>query len=264
MWIFTITGGRTGTAWLVTLIRNNLGIEAVHEYLGINDIGIRTPDIRVMRNFNNYGFNNTVEKFWSQKIATLPIDRDYFEANHTLAKAGLVEALATRSNIPPVTFILLRRNWVDQILSYIMRNDFVNVTIPWQWYLLPTYSRRIVDPKKFENVCGGGFGMLAWYVAEIEARQEYYRLLFSDNFRFIYGQLEDISTPSGAQYFLGEFGHSGKIELADKVNVNKRIPPPKLREQVEQFVSQIKYDALSVARDFVESGGKLSSYDKIS
>ena len=52
---FTITAGRTGSAWLTSFLTANLGIDAVHEPLGIDDFGDQMPDIRTMRTFNNYG-----------------------------------------------------------------------------------------------------------------------------------------------------------------------------------------------------------------
>ena len=51
---FTITAGRTGSAWLASFLSLNLQIEEVHEPLGINDFGEKMPDIRTMRNFNNF------------------------------------------------------------------------------------------------------------------------------------------------------------------------------------------------------------------
>jgi len=36
---FTITAGRTGSAWLASFLSMNLQIEEVHEPLGINDFG---------------------------------------------------------------------------------------------------------------------------------------------------------------------------------------------------------------------------------
>ena len=52
---FTITAGRTGSAWLTSFLTANLGIDTVHEPFGIDDFGVQMPDIRTMRAFNNYG-----------------------------------------------------------------------------------------------------------------------------------------------------------------------------------------------------------------
>jgi hypothetical protein len=69
---FTITAGRTGSAWLASFLSLNLQIEEVHEPLGINDIGEKMPDIRTMRNFNNFGNNDFVQNFWNKKFITIP------------------------------------------------------------------------------------------------------------------------------------------------------------------------------------------------
>ena len=58
---FTITAGRTGSAWLASFLSQNLNINEVHEFLGINDFGNKMPDIRTMRNFNNFGNNEFVQ-----------------------------------------------------------------------------------------------------------------------------------------------------------------------------------------------------------
>ena len=258
-WIFTITGGRTGTAWMTHLMHKNLGIEAIHEYKGVNDFGTRTPDIRVLRNFNTYGMNDVVKEFWSKKLAALPVESGYFEANHVLAKGGLLEALAARSDLPPITILLQRRAWVDQIVSYAVRHDFATITNLWQWFLVPDYPRRVVNPKTLLKA-PGGLGAMAWYVFEIEARQEYYRLLFSDKFRFIDCQLEDVITAPGARRLLTDFGWSGEPELPAKANENKQAAPPRLRAQVKQFLSHIRFDAADVARKFVETGRRLGDH----
>ena len=61
---FSITAGRTGSAWLASFLSSNLQIDEIHEPLGINDFGEKMPDIRTMRNFNNFGNNKFVKDFW--------------------------------------------------------------------------------------------------------------------------------------------------------------------------------------------------------
>ena len=58
---FTITAGRTGSAWLTSFLSANLDIKAVHEPLEINDFGVIMPDIKIMRNFNNFVKSSTYE-----------------------------------------------------------------------------------------------------------------------------------------------------------------------------------------------------------
>lgn len=61
--VFTITGGRTGTAWLAEFLSAQLKIPCVHEPLGIDDFRVRTPDIRTMRTFNERGMTPFVQDF---------------------------------------------------------------------------------------------------------------------------------------------------------------------------------------------------------
>jgi hypothetical protein len=43
--IFTLSAGRTGTAWLSDFLAVNFNCDALHEPLGIEDFGNRMPDI---------------------------------------------------------------------------------------------------------------------------------------------------------------------------------------------------------------------------
>lgn len=143
--LFTVTAGRTATAWLSRLLETNFGIPFIHEPLGISDFGRRMPDIGFMRGFNVHGMDRSVRRFWADKLAALPTP--YIETNHTLAKCGLVEAIAGHGLARRRAFIVLRRDPADQCVSYILRGDFQNITIEWQWYLSPTYSNLIVNPQ---------------------------------------------------------------------------------------------------------------------
>ena len=124
---FTITAGRTGSAWLASLLSQNLNINEVHEYLGINDFGDKMPDIRTMRNFNNFGNNDFVQNFWKRKFEYIPNEL-YAETNHTLCKCGLIENIFLNKREKYTTLIILKRNMTDQCVSYIERNDFGNIT----------------------------------------------------------------------------------------------------------------------------------------
>ena len=65
---FTITAGRSGSAWLTKFLGQNLNIPSIHEPLGIEDFGTNMPDIKLMRTFNNYGNNECIKSFWEKKI----------------------------------------------------------------------------------------------------------------------------------------------------------------------------------------------------
>ena len=67
-YFFTITAGRSGTAWLANFMSANLSIESIHEPLEINDFGLKMPDIKIMRTFNNIGNNLLIKNFWYNKL----------------------------------------------------------------------------------------------------------------------------------------------------------------------------------------------------
>ena len=161
---FTITAGRTGSAWLTSFLTTNLGIDAVHEPFGIDDFGVNMPDIRTMRSFNNYGNNDFVKAFWERKFSNLP-NATYAETNHTLCKCGLVENLLLNKLEDETILIVLRRDIVKQCVSYIVRHDFGNITLAWQWYLHPTYRKKIINPEPFMKL--GGIGFPLWYCYEM-------------------------------------------------------------------------------------------------
>ena len=85
--IFTLSAGRTGTAWLSEFLAINLNCEALHESLGVEDFGNRMPDIEIMRSFNENGNNAIVKDFWKRKFSMLT-SNIHIETNHTLGKCG--------------------------------------------------------------------------------------------------------------------------------------------------------------------------------
>jgi len=253
--IFTITGGRTGTAWLAALVGENSGCAAVHEPIGVDDIGTRTPDIRSLRHFNTYGMTPVVEQFWRTKFSLLPDVPEYFESNHILAKAGLVEALAAATSDDRVTILLLRRGWEKQVSSYLDRDDFRSAANVWQWYLDPAYPRRIVDPSRLTRF--GMTGAAIWYAAEIEARQEYYRRLYGDRFAFIDCTLEEITTPAGASALMTLLGFRPDPILPERRNANAGRPTQERIERLRRLLARIRFDPVESASEFIEAGGSL-------
>lgn len=255
--IFTITGGRTGTDWLAAFFRANGGPDwtCVHEFIGVDDFGTRTPDIRTLRHFNTYGMTPVVRQFWQRKLALLPDVPIYFESSHPLAKAGLLEALADADGDDQITFIVLRRNWHKQITSYLNRNDFGNLTLMWQWYLDPRYPRRLVDPKPLLPY--GQMGQAVWYAVEVEARQEYYRLLYGDRFRFFETTLEELTQGHGAQKVMREFGLPKTPVLPEPRNANQGFPPRRDSERLAKLIANLHFDAKAVAQTFLDTGARL-------
>lgn len=260
MRIFTITGGRTGTAWLTEFLGQNLKIPSVHEYLGYDDFGTRTPDIRVMRHFNELGLTPVVRRFWDGKLRQILEHESYAESNHTLSKCGLIESLAERGLTDDTYIINLRRNWESQIVSYMRRSDFGNFTIIWQWYLDYRYKNIIVDPRPFLKL--KGVGAMLWYAAEVETRQEYYKILYGDRFHFVDAELEQITSEDGARALLSSLGcHKAPI-VPDKRNASSGGDASQLRRAVSQAVRGINFNPREIARGYVSAGRSLASPGK--
>ena len=167
--IFTLTAGRTGSAWLADFLAQNYQVTSIHEPLEIEDFGVRMPDIKVMRSFNNFGNNNTVQEFWERKFSVIQ-QNSYIETNHTLGKCGLIENLYKTSVAADTKIIILKRNIVKQCSSYLVRNDFVHITTAWQWYLHPSYQKKLSIRNYFHDLRGLGslFGIVTkWRHAKL-------------------------------------------------------------------------------------------------
>lgn len=254
-YVFTITAGRTGTAWLTQLFDLNFNCTAVHEYLQFGDIGLRSPDIGVMQAFNHWGNNDRVRAFWRKKLSMLPKIDMYVETNHALAKGGLIENLDCLPNDIDVYFITMRRDWTKQALSYLNRYDFSNYTTVWQWYLDHRYALNMIPSDQL--YAKGMVGSIIWYIIEVEARQAYYRQLYSDRYTFVDATLESATTMRGAQNLLAPFGHKGAVYLPEKANANINQGSPVPAEQIQSVVDHIKFDAEQIAADFIKSGRRL-------
>ena len=252
---FTITAGRTGTTWLSSFLSLNLGVEVIHESLGVNDIGTTMPDIRTLRNFNTFGNNEVVRGFWKKKFNSLK-GEIHAETNHTLAKCGLIENLVDSQLSNKSTIIILKRNIVKQCVSHLARGDFKNITLAWQWYLHPSYPKVIINPKPFMelNHKWEDFGIALWYSYEMMARQEYYRQKYGDKLRFIDVSIEEITKLDGAQRFLKTLQVSNECILPQPKNANEVKPTVELVHQVKTFVNSVNFDVEVLVKDCISKG----------
>ena len=254
-YIFTLTGGRTGTAWLAEFLGANLGIPAIHEPLEIDDFGANMPDIRLMRSFNCRGNDALVQRFWAAKlgaIATLPA---YAETNHTLGKCGLVENLAASPIAARTAVIVLRRSLLAQAVSHLARGDFRNITISWQWYLDANYPNVIVNPAAFVGL--GPVGHALWYVHEMDARQHYYTQGYGGHLAFVEARMEEITKPEGASALLAALGQRQDPVLPPPCNQAGVGPDPRLTEQVRVLMTGIDYDGAALAAQYIAAGRRL-------
>ena len=248
---FTITGGRTGSSWLASFLSINLKIDEVHEHLGIDDFGEKMPDIRTMRNFNNFGNNEFVQSFWKRKFAKIP-NQIYAETNHTLSKCGLVENIILNDRTDNTTIIILKRDLIKQCASYMVRHDFRNVTMLWQWYLHPNYEKKLIDPNPFMQFDNASLPL--WYCYEMAARQEYYHQKFSNQIKMIYLNLEDAVTITGAKQFYKTLGYNDNCLLPPPKNENVSKPNNKLIENLKKSVKRIDVNMSQLVADQIKKG----------
>lgn len=249
--IFVITAGRTGSAWLSDFFSVNLNINAIHESLGIDDFGIRMPDIRTMRNFNNFGNNQFVRDFWKRKFNNIS-DSVYVETNHTLCKCGLIENVLLNDRAILTKFIILKRDTVMQCLSYLNRNDFSNITTIWQWYLHPSYKKKIINPDPFLKF--GSIGVPLWYCYEMDARQEYYRQKYSNKIDIISTSLEDVVTKNGARNLLNNLKLNSECLMPPQKNANKQKSSIEAMHKVKSIVDNINFNCEAVVFQAIKEG----------
>ena len=152
-------------------------------------------------------------------------------------------------------FLCIRRNHVDQCLSYVNRGVFRDIAGVWQWFLSPDYKRLIVDPKPLLKL--GYLGRVMWYIFEMEARQEYYKALYDGKFAFIDLDLEIMTQPEGARNLLARLGVSAEPRLASPLNANKAAENRELRNRIAETVSKITFDPREAAQNFVSAGKRL-------
>ena len=205
--IFTITSGRSGTAYLAELLRSNGPAGAYHhEILGWDHFGVDTPDLSHMTTFNSKGNTANVRDFWRRKFNRVASGAGevYCETSHVLAKCGLIENLDLLDVSYEVHVVALRRDTLATALSLRRRGDFLNYGNMWLWYLDPRY------PKNITALRGGitASNLCVWYVVEMLARAEYYRLLLRGvpNVTLHRATLEDIAQLRGAKELLDALG----------------------------------------------------------
>ncbi len=255
--VFTLTAGRTGTEWLRRLLAENLGIPAIHEPLEIDDFGTRMPDIRLMRSFNDRGNTSLIQDFHAGKFAGLKHQRAYAETNHTLGKCGLVENLVALGLGGETCLVLLTRDLFAQCLSYLVRRDFTNATIVWQWYLHYAYRNIIVDTAPFMFL--DDLGQAVWYAHEMQARLIYYESLFGPQVKMIRCSLEQLNTPHGAGALLSALGHPGTVRLPPPANRNVLEDEARFAERLRQGLAALDVDIVAMVRSYIARGRRLDA-----
>jgi hypothetical protein len=253
--IFTLTGGRTGTAWLAHLIAANLGGAVLHEPLGIDDFGTQMPDVRTLRSFNDRGAGPLTDAFWARKLGTIGGMARYAETNHVLGKCGLIEACAAAPIAAQTAILVVRRRFAPLLASHVMRADFTNQCSNWQWHLDPAYANVIVDPAPFAPT--GQLGQALWYVHEMAARQHCYRLTHGGQLAMIDVDFDTMTTPDGAAALLHRLGHTGPVHLPAAVNANPIAAPPEIQTMIAALLASGLPDPVTQAETYLAAGRRL-------
>jgi hypothetical protein len=252
-YIFTITPGRSGTAYLAELLRQNVSdTEVHHERTGYQNFGVLTPDLSHFTLFNSVGNVAAVRAFWERKLGGLRYGETahYAETSHLLAKAGLIENLSLLGPEADIHLVNLRRDLDPLVWSFGNRMDFINHGFTWAFTLDPDYPRNIADPRTLARF--GVLGKCLWYAIEMQARGEFYRRLVADipNVTFHDVDLEDIIAPSGAEALLTALGvaTAGAPTIPDKLNAGVlALLGPEDRKVLDTMLARLAFDPADMA-----------------
>lgn len=260
--VFTMTTGRSGTAYLAELLGANLpDAESHHEYLGWDQFGLNTPEISHMTLFNSQGNVEKVQDFWRQKLARIAATphRFYVETSHMLMKAGLVENLAPLTRIGRVHLIHLERDPVATIKSFRARYDFMNLGNMWLWYLDPNYPRNLSGSQELMKL--GINGLCLWYITEIRLRAAYYKKLLAENpnVQVHHFRIEELARPAGASRLLAALGVSralSELIIPQAQNVGPKASDwtPGEEELLRKWVAAAQFDASALAEAAIKQG----------
>lgn len=254
--IFTLTTGRSGTAYLASLLNKFIPqADVFHEHIGYDKIGFLTPDISTLVAFNNRGFDSLVKDFWEQKWMFIEQnDSDiYVETSHQLMKAGLVEycyELLGDNKELEFHFIQLERDMTDTVISHLSRNDFTRPENMWLWYLDPDYSNNLINADPFLENHPVLLGRTIWYQFETRLRSRVYAKIYenTDGMFFHNVQLQQLNDKNFIQQFLN------KLNVNSSINA-KKLPAPKNVDKRseklgEEIVKTIKNVINSVQLDY--------------
>lgn len=261
--VFTLSAGRTGTAFLAALFAENLRYAEVHhERLAFDSFGVDTPDLSDLVLYNNRGNVGKVQRFWDRKFARILSARVpvYVETSHVLMKAGLVENAVRLCAGHDVHFIRLHRALIPTLLSYASRGDFLNKSSQWLWYLDDDYSRTFLKPDPFRRF--GLPGLRLWYLMEIEFRATYFRMRYENQpgVCFHAVDIEDLNDPVKAGEFISKVTDedvAGSVRVPEKINITQeKVPPePAALEQLKALVTGTRgLDAVATAREYIREG----------
>ena len=96
----------------------------------------------------------------------------------------------------------------------------------------------------------------------MEARQEYYKILYSSRFKFIDLTLEAMTKPDGAKALLVELGSKDEPLLGDVSNQNEVPASHDLERRVEDLFRRVEdlfhgFNPKQAASEFISQGNRL-------
>lgn len=261
--VFTLTAGRTGTAFLATLLAQNLrDAEVHHERTGYDSFGVDSPDLSDLVLYNTRGNILKVQRFWERKFSRIlrAAAGTYVETSHVLMKAGLVENAVRLCAGHTLHFIRLNRALIPTLLSYASRGDFLNKSSQWLWYLDDDYSRTFLRPDRFRGF--GLPGLRLWYLMEIEFRATYFKMCYENRpgIHFHAVDIENLNDPEKAREIISKVSPealSGSVTIPEKVNVSPETGPPDrdVLHQLEALVAGTEaLDPVATAREYIREG----------
>jgi len=262
--VYTITTGRSGSAYLAALLKaNSRGANVFHERTGPQDYGQETPEVSHLQRFNHFGNIDYVQSFWRAKFtrnANLATPC-YVETSHVLAKAGLIENSGMAAEHGHVHVVCLRRDIVETVWSLANRFDFANVGTTWLFYLDPHYPRHIVQTAPF--LPHGMWGQAIWYVLEMRVREAYYRQRFAGQAHLSFHpialpEVNDRETVATLLNVLGCETTPETIVFPPRTNETRQVFFGEAeRQSVENTVANLRFDAEALAQEYIEKGGSL-------
>ncbi len=262
--IFTLTPGRSGTVFLSQLLKANLkNAEIHHEQVGPNFFGTFSGTAEIFTSFNCRGNVAVVRDFWRKKFASIRQGSTltYAEISHPLAKCGLLENIHLLGERPEIHIICLHRDAEKVAWSIANRFDFANRSFTWLFALDPSYPRNICSSKLL--LPHGMLGASLWYAIEMQARTEYYKILFAKHatVKLHDAELDEITTPGGASELFSKLGQEilpSEVTIPPKANVSTEIFfGDEERALLQRLVKGANFDPEALAMEYIKQGRRI-------
>lgn len=246
------------------MLRTNLSdAQVFHERIGWLDLGVNCPDASHMTRFNTLGNTPEIRAFWQQKLArdAAQPSEVFVETTHLHAKAGLIENLDLVPDGTRVVLVAQRRDPFKIAWSFYNRFEFTNFGFTWLFALDPRYHNVIVSSEPFREYNAAGSAL--WYVIEMEARGEYYRLMTQEtpNVSVFPTALEQLVQPEGAKKLLREISGDAVADIG--IPAPENVQPQHFFDEAEKaklqhLVSRFEWNPTELAQSFIASGRRLA------